>query len=339
MTMTPSRLMGLHHLSAMSSHAQDTIDFYAGMLGLPLLKQTVNYDDPGSYHLYFGDPEKQIGTMTFFVWPGAHRGQVGRGGVSQVSFPLSSSEELGRWESWLTRQSIPLTGESCAGGGGSLRLEDPDGLRLELTYRPAEEKTKEMALSTCNASSVDSGSIGLAPIDQVTVMVSDLGTSMAFYERILGLNVALSARPEPVNGNNSFRGPIRNARFNPPAVVLEQSRDTDPKFRLGAGLAHHFALQTADLADLIAWRDYLNDAEVATTDIMDRSYFKSIYLRDPDGQVVEIATTGPGLAIDESQSELGQHLALPPWLEDQRAEIVSRLPSLISRPTAATSRS
>ena len=129
--MTRTHLTGLHHLSAMSSHAQNTIDFYAGILGLPLLKQTINYDDPGSYHLYFGDPDLQIGTMTFFVWPGAHRGQIGRGGTSHVSFALSSAADLDRWESWLAQHGITTTVESRADGTGILRLEDPDGLRLE----------------------------------------------------------------------------------------------------------------------------------------------------------------------------------------------------------------
>jgi glyoxalase family protein len=119
-------------------------------------------------------------------------------------------------------------------------------------------------------------------------------------------------------------------RQYPPPVVLLQADATTPDFQLGAGLTHHFAMQVADVGGLVAWRDFLNDAGVPTTDLKDRRYFESIYFRDPDGHVLEIATTGPGFTVDEPQSQLGQHLTLPPWLEDRRSEIVRRLPPLIT---------
>jgi glyoxalase family protein len=183
-----------------------------------------------------------------------------------------------------------------------------------------------------------SASIALGPIHQVTVMVSDIEKSRTFYEDVLGLVITTSGQPELPHGNNPTSDQSSNSHRNQAAVLLKPTADTDPRFRLGAGLTHHFALETNDLADLVTWRDYLNEMGVHATDIKDRTYFKSIYFRDPDGQVVEIATTGPGFAIDEPPPELGQHLALPPWLEGRRTEITSRLPSLTSRPLAAASR-
>ena len=335
MTMSLPRLAGLHHLSAMSSHAQDTIDFYAGILGLPLLKQTVNFDDPGTYHLYFGDPAVQLGTMTFFIWPGAHRGRVGTGGTKSVSFSIASNGDLDRWESSLTGHGITTARDLLGDSGTVLRLSDPDGLQLELVSREGSIATPPRTRSIRPSAQGELAAPRVGPIQQVTVIVSNLERSTAFYAGTLGLDVEAGATAEDRTSGRSHSLKEATSGARVPAVVLLPSDGSPPAFRLGAGVTHHFALQVATEPDLVAWRDYLNDSGTPTTDIKDRLYFRSIYFRDPDGHVIEIATNGPGFAVDEPLSGLGQQLALPPWLEDRRSEIVGRLPSLNTRPTVA----
>lgn len=330
--MTNTQLAGLHHLSAISSDAQNTIDFYVGILGLSLLKQTVNFDDPRSYHLYFGDPEHQIGTMTFFVWPGAHHGQIGRGGTSRVSIPILSDGELGYWETWLASNAITTSKASLASGSEVLRIEDPDGLQLELIHRKKSSEGDQTATRFNNVVFASSEVPRLGPIDQVSVIVSDLERSRSFYAGALGLVVGTQAIDQSALSHVHSSIHVDEIQAKTPSIVLIEADEKIPPFRLGAGLTHHFALQATSEADLFAWRDYLNETGVHTTDVKDRRYFQSIYFRDPDGHVVEIATTGPSFTVDETISELGQQLALPPWLEDHRPEIVRGLPPLNSRP-------
>jgi glyoxalase family protein len=323
----------MHHLSAMSSDAQDTIDFFAGILRLPLLKQTVNYDDPGTYHLYFGHPDLQIGTMTFFVWPGAQRGQIGRGGTSRASFALSSEAEFDHWELWLARNGIPTKTKSRATGVPILQFEDPDGLRLELEGPRGSSKSQAAAASDGEVGASAAAPPPLGALGQVTVIVTNLERSSAFYADLLGIDVEAQDAID-ANGSTNLDTDQYNApRENMTPVVLLQADAATPPFRLGAGLTHHFALQVTDCSGLVAWRDFLNDSGVPTTEVKDRRYFQSIYFRDPDGHVLEIATTGPGFAVDEPMTHLGERLALPPWLEDRRPEIARRLPPLNPHPS------
>lgn len=330
--MTVPQLTGLHHLSAISSHAQNTVDFYAGILGLPLLKQTVNYDDPASYHLYFGDPDLQIGAMTFFVWPGANRGTVGQGGTSRVSFALSTEADLDRRASWLARHGIDATADSDADDAQVLRFEDPDGLHLEFVSLAHDSEPNSGATPSNDSVTSATAPPRLGPIDQVALIVSDVTRSRRFYGETLGLRVSSRDANERALLNHLDSSEKNDVRMNTPPVVLLQADPLTPRFCLGAGQTHHFALQVANQSGLVAWREFLNSAGVPTTEIKDRRYFQSIYFRDPDGHVLEIATTGPGFSVDEPKAQLGQHLALPPWLEDRRSEIAGRLPPLNTRP-------
>jgi glyoxalase family protein len=235
----------LHHVTCVCQNAQRTADFYRD-LGFRLVKRTVNFDDPKSYHLYFGDERGTPGTLlTFFEWPGAERGRLGLGTLDSIA--LSAPE-----------QSHPR------------ELEDPDGLRLLLV-----------------------------PGDRPGVH-----------------HVTAYGNPDLYGGLVDDEAPIRFAE--PPGRTA----------LIGAGTTHHVAWWTADEPEEEAWREHLSSVGLRPTTIQDRKYFRSVYFRMPDGLLLEIATEGPGFAVDEPAVSLGEALALPDWLEPERREIEQQLPPL-----------
>lgn len=354
MTDNVCALSGIHHLSAISSDAQRTVNFYTGILGLRLVKQTVNFDDPSSYHLYFADEASGPGALSFFVWPGAYRGAYGIGGTHHLAFETASRDTLLQWKRWLVDNGVAVSGPYDRVYFESIYFTDPDGLILEIATRgpgwTVDETAEALGSSVqlppdgLTAGRRDEAAIAsaiwcepiLEPTPQmrlkrmhhVTAIGSDIGQTEEFFTRRLGLrtvkrtiNFDSPSIPHHyyVAGDGEPGTIITYFAFRPGALR---------PFRLGAGMTHHFALGVPDDAALTTWRDRLNDAGVPTTDVKDRAYFKSIYFRDPDGHVLEIATETPGFATDEPVSELGRRLQLPPRLEDQRDEISSNLQPL-----------
>jgi glyoxalase family protein len=231
-------LDGLHHVTAVCADAQRTVDFYRKH-GLELVKKTVNFDDPGSYHLYFGDEQGRPGTLlTFFEWPGARRGRLGAGTLASLEIATPGAEE-------------PRV------------LEDPDGLRLELV-----------------------------PGERVEVRSITAFGDPALYEGLLEDGAPIRFREPP----------------GQPAVV-------------SAGIVHHHAWRMVDQEEQLAWREKLEDLGLRPTPVYDRKYFRSVYFRMPDGLLLELATDGPGFAVDEPQESLGEVLALPEWLEPERPQL------------------
>ena len=306
-------ISGIHHITAIAGDPQRNVDFYAGFLGLRLVKKTVNFDDPGTYHLYFGDELGHPGTiLTFFPWPGAYRGRRGTGEAAVVSFSVPE-RSLDFWIRRGREHGLTLDGpQTRLSGELFLTLFDPDGLQLELIG---------------NASR--SGGWEDSPVPPEHGIQGFHGATLALgrYE----------PTAELLTGSFGFRlveereDRIRfGAPGSGPGAFVDILRQPDSLRRgmLGAGTDHHIAWRTADDKTQEAWRRHLTELDYHVTPVMDRQYFSSIYFREPGGVLFEIATDPPGFTLDESPDRLGTALKLPKWLEPRRPELERTLPQL-----------
>ncbi len=301
----PSPLSGLHHVSAIAGPPQPNVDFYVGALGLRLVKRTVNFDDPGTYHLYYGDEAGRPGTaMTFFPWANAVPGRAGGGMPSATAFSVPS-DSLDFWMGRFADRALDFDAPTERFGDAVLALADPDGLPLELVAHdaaPAEPIPDERAIRGFHS---------------VTLALADLTPTAKVLTDVFGWDEIGEE-----GGRLRFRAPGSG-----PASVVDLVR-TDERGRPGAGTVHHIAFRARGDDEQRAWRDALRTAGLRPTDVKDRQYFRSIYFREPGGVLFEIATDGPGFTADESVADLGASLKLPPWLEARRATIAQRLPPL-----------
>ena len=290
-------VLGLHHVSCLCADAQANLDFYAGTLGLRLVKRTVNFDDPGQYHLYYGDGRGTPGTLlTFFPAPGLARGRSGAGAV--VSVDLAARPESVDW--WAER----LGGKRTVDGG--LALEDPDGTPVRIV--PVDRPPLAAAWPGLRVPPEHA----LGPIRDVEIETAAYEGTRATLE-LLGF-VAKDESTFGVAGG----GPVRTVR-----VARGKERAVG-----GAGTVHHVAFRVADDAELEAWRGRLAGEGYHVTGVRDRDYFRSVYFREPGGALLELATDGPGFAADERFEALGESLRLPPFAEPHRARIEAGLPPL-----------
>jgi glyoxalase family protein len=303
---------GIHHVTAICSEPQQNVDFYCGVLGLRLVKLTVNFDDPGSYHLYFGDERGRPGTiMTFFAWPGAPRGRIGPPQVTETAFavPVGASAF---WSERLQEHGVAV--EPCVSRFGEqvLSFADPDGLRLEIVA------------STEPGGPVPRG----GPVPDAHAIRGFYGVTLAEegYEKTARLLTESMGFRADGNEGNRFR---YRAATGESASVVDLLCVPDARHGgLGAGVVHHVAYRTPDDEQQRAWRTEITRLGYNVTPVMDRCYFHSIYFREPGGVLFEIATDPPGFTLDEAAQELGTKLRLPPWLEPQRAELEAVLPPL-----------
>ena len=298
--------LGIHHITAIVGHPQENIDFYAGVLGLRLIKKTVNFDDPNTYHLYFGDEVGSPGTaITFFPFIQSREGRIGGGQVATTSYiiPPGSMEF---WKSRLYDFNIPyIVNERF--GEKYVQFQDPHGLELELVEREEGKNNKwEFAGVTSDVAIKGFGGatlLSVLPDKTVQLLEEILG-----FDRI-GQELDIIRFKSP--------GPIGN---------IIDLKTTPVSFgRMGIGTVHHIALRAKDDEDLMEWKNYLEDKGYNVSPIRNRKYFKSIYFREHGGNLFEIATDGPGFAIDEKFEELGKGLMLPPQYEDRRQEIEKKL--------------
>jgi glyoxalase family protein len=317
---------GIHHVTAISGDAQRVLDFYAGVLGLRLVKRTVNFDDPGTYHFYFGDEAGTPGSiLTFFPWGArAPRGRVGAGQVAVTALAVPPAA-LGYWLARLVARGVPHEGPVRRSGGAetAVAFEDPDGLRLELVTDP-----RAAELPGWSAGGPD-GALGAVPAEHavrgvygVTLWVADAGRTREVLAGPLGMREAAA------DGDR--------VRYTPAddAVVLGRAVDvravgTALRGRMGAGTAHHVAFRAGDDAGELALRAAVQHAGLSATPQIDRQYFRSVYFREPGGVLFELATDAPGFATDEAPGALGAALRLPPRYETRRAEIERVLPALV----------
>ena len=316
-----SPLEGIHHVTAITGDPQGNIDFYTGVLGLRLVKLTVNFDDPGSYHFYYGDAMGHPGTiLTFFAWPGAPRGRQGTGQVAAIAFSIPTSA-LGYWVERLAARGIstegPIVRFGTPGGAKTLAFNDPDGLALELVTHPAAESRLGWTAWTDGPIPETEAIRG---IHGVTLWETSSEHTAAFLAQALGFR-SLEVEGAVSRYAVGAGGPGAELDLR---VTPESGRGI-----VASGTVHHVAWRTSSDTDQRNWREeLLTRGRRDVTEVLDREYFHSIYFREPGGVLFEIATDPPGFTIDEPIETLGTTLRLPPWLEPQRKEIERHLPTV-----------
>jgi predicted esterase/catechol 2,3-dioxygenase-like lactoylglutathione lyase family enzyme len=303
-------LLGLHHVTAIVEDPQENIDFYTNVLGLRLIKQTVNFDDPYTYHFYYGDELGRPGTIvTFFPWPDGRHGSRGTGQISAMAFAVPAGA-LAYWQERLSSYEWRFGGPEERAGAPTLSLYDPAGLLIELVEQPAGAPRAAHSYTDVPAEAAIQGLFG------VTLTVAQAAPTAEFLTERLGFR-AVAGRPgQPRFAIGSGAGA---------AVVDLVEQPGVPRGQIAAGSIHHVAWRVPDEPALLDWRDQLTHQGAEVTPIRDRQYFRSIYFREPGGVLFELATDQPGFAIDEAPAALGTRLMLPPWLEPQRPTTERRL--------------
>ena len=306
-------IQGIHHITVMGSDPQANIDFYSQLLGQRFVKRTVNFDDPGTYHLYYGDLVGSPGTiMTFFPWPNARRGRAGNGEVIAAAYNILPSS-VDYWLERLEEHGVRALSKEHRFGADVIGFEDPDGLRIELithegasapTYWEAGPIPEEHALRAFHG---------------VTIAVADPTATAEILTQQMGYEQV---------GEEGNRIRFKGVSDDHGMFVDLLVRPGIGRGQLGAGTVHHVAFRAADDAAQAEYQADVSSAGLGVTEVKDRNYFRSIYFREPGGTLFEIATDSPGFSVDEPVGELGRNLKLPEWLEPRRAEIEERLPSI-----------
>ncbi len=344
-------ILGLHHITLVCSDAQRTVDFYTKVLGLRLVKKTVNFDAPNSYHLYFGNETGAPGSaVTFFEWKHAPRGKSGVGGTHHFALQVADYDGLLMWKRRLTDLGVSIDGPLDRHYFTSIYMRDPDGCIVEIaTVGPGWtvdeaagelgthkiDPPAEMIVSNRDKARIDA-TTWAQPVPEITpemalsqgmhhitAIGSDIGRTHAFFGDLLGMRrLKMTSNFDDPTSAHWYWG-VGDGQ--PGTLITYFERKDARRAQLGVGQTHHFALAVADEASQLAWREKLTRAGLGVSEVRDRIYFKSIYTSDPDGHIVELATLGPGFAVDETPAELGTHLMLPPWLEANRSGIEREL--------------
>jgi glyoxalase family protein len=309
------KIGGIHHITAIASSASENLAFYEGVLGLRLVKKTVNFDDPYTYHLYYGDQKGSPGTIiTFFPWENLPRGKAGAGMVTAIAFAIPSGS-VDYWRKRLNGHGIEAV-ESKRFGEDVIQFEDPHGLVLELV-----EIQNAPDASTSNDASITFSYqiLGLHSATALQHAVDDIQDLL-----VNRMGMVLHDREEDryrfkMNNDDAF-GHFYDVVVDPQVEIGRQ----------GGGSVHHIAFRTPTDEEQKIWQQALRDDGFSVTAIRDRNYFRSIYFHAPGGVLFEIATDPPGFSVDEPHDQLGRGLKLPDQYESMRAEIESRLPKLHS---------
>lgn len=324
-----THIRGIHHVTAIASDPQRNLDFYAGVLGLRLVKRTVNFDDPQTYHFYYGDEVGHPGSiLTFFPWPGARRGRQGTGQVAVTSFAVLPTA-LGFWIERLLRHGVKYEGPTKRGPPGAdagqvISFKDHDGLMLEIVAHAAAEARP--AWGDAPGISRDNAIHGF---HGVTLWVGEGEPTEKVLVDTLGFR--------PLREEGGTRR-FESGDGGPGTLVAVRSIGGFVQGAGGAGTVHHVAWCVADDATQLAVRERVVEAGLHPTPVIDRNYFHSVYFREPGGVLYELATVPPGFAIDEPVERLGERLMLPRQYEPHRAEIEAVLPRIhLPVPASATS--
>ncbi|MGG0741361.1 ring-cleaving dioxygenase [Niallia taxi] len=296
------KTMGIHHITAIVGHPQENVDFYAGVLGLRLVKQTVNFDDPGTYHLYFGNEGGKPGTIiTFFPWAGARQGKIGDGqvGVTSYAVPVGA---LSFWEKRLEKFNIPFE-KAERFGEMYLEINDPHGLQLQLVERAeGEENTWTFGNVTPD--------VAIKGFGGATLLSAQPEKTAELLEHVMGLEV--------VGKENDI---IRFRSTADIGNIIDLKTTTIGRGEMGVGTVHHIAWRATDDADQLDWQEYIADKGYGVTAVRDRNYFNAIYFREHGEILFEIATDPPGFAHDETLETMGTNLKLPAQYEQHRAQL------------------
>ncbi|UZJ79945.1 ring-cleaving dioxygenase [Fictibacillus sp. KU28468] len=300
------RTSGIHHITAIVGNPQENVDFYAGVLGLRLVKKTVNFDDPGTYHLYFGDEEGSPGTiMTFFPWPGAYSGRTGAGQVGVTAFVVPEGA-LTFWEERLTKFNVAFE-KTERFGEQYLAFDDPHGLHLELVSR-SEGKNSTWSFGGVSAE------VAIKGFGGAVLLSGAPQKTMGLLTDVMGL--------EKAGEDDDY---IRFRAASDLGNIIDIKTSAVGRGTMGAGTVHHIAWRASDNEDHESWRSHVQQSGFEVTPVIDRQYFNAIYFRESGGILFEIATDPPGFARDEPKDIMGKNLLLPPWLEPEREKIESVL--------------
>jgi len=308
-----ANILGIHHVTAIAGDPQRNVDFYTSVLGLRLVKLTVNFDDPSAYHLYYGDEAGHPGTiLTFFAWPDARRGRQGTGQVGVISLAIRPSA-LAYWIERFVQHGVRYKGPTQRFDEQVLAFRDPDELALELVAHPNVEDRPYWRGGPVLAEHAIRGLYGVTLWEEGYELTAKLLTESLGF-RLLD------------EQGSYFRYTVGEG--GPGALVDVRSAPDFWRGVVAVGTVHHVAWRTPNDEQQLVWRDKLAGLDLNVTPVMDRQYFHSIYFREPGGVLFEIATDPPGFTVDEPLERLGTHLKLPPWLEPQRKRIEQILPSI-----------
>ncbi len=353
-------ITGLHHITLVTADAQRNVDFYTRVLGLRLVKTTVNFDDPSSYHLYYADAVGTPGSVvTFFEWPRAPRGRPGVGGTHHLAMRVADRSALLRWKRRLTDLGVHVRGPYDRHYFASIYFRDPDGTILEIAtdgpglliddagqapgvaqHSPPSELVRgardEGAIAAATwpepVPGIDADMSLTRGMHHISATASDLSRTDDFLRGQLGLTL--------VKRTSNFDDPsmphwtwgTADARPGSLITYFELNAPHAKRSVMGAGQTHHYAFSVPDDDAQGALRERLLLAGLSVSTVQDRVYFRSIYSKDPDGHIVEVATAVPGFLIDEDVSVTGRALQLPPWLQQHHARISAELTPLDSPP-------
>jgi glyoxalase family protein len=309
MTVTPH---GIHHVTAIASDPQANVDFYTKVLGLRLVKQTVNFDAPHVWHLYYGDEHgSPASILTFFPWPGVAPGREGAGLTTATAFSVPP-ESIGFWHQRALQLGVTVEAPKTALDSEVLTIFDNEGMRLELVASEGDKRSGWDGVSDIPQQHAVRG------LHTVTLSERLLDPTAGMLTDLLGMKLA---------GESSGAASFDMGHGGAGASVQVVGGVMDRGLQAG-GTVHHVAFRAPDLSTMELWQQELLSRGVSVTQIMDRQYFKSIYFREPGGVLFEIATDDPGFDIDEPLLELGRKLKLPPWLEPSREQIAMSLPKI-----------
>jgi glyoxalase family protein len=310
--MTQVKPHGIHHVTAIARDPQSNVDFYTRALGLRLVKQTVNFDAPDSYHLYYGDEQGSPSSLlTFFPWPDVPKGRQGAGMTTTTAFSVPGSS-LGWWHERFKGLGLDTDAPTTRDEEDVLTFRDPNGMVIDLVASEGDHRSGWDGVADIPAEHAVRG------LHAITLSERVLDPSAAMLTELLGMDV---------EGEQPDRVRFGMAEGQSGALVDVAAGVQERGLQAG-GTVHHVAFRAPDLETMTAWQQELLGRGVGVTQILDRQYFKSIYFREPGGVLFEIATDAPGFSVDEPLLELGRHLKLPPWLEPDREQIAAALPPL-----------
>lgn len=315
---------GLHHITLVTSNERINRRFYTEVLGLKRVKLSVNQDDILHRHLFYGDEKGTSGSViTFFEWPHLSAGRPGLSSPHHLAYKVKGLEALRNWATWLRRRSVPVSGPHNLRDRVSIYLRDPDGTLLELSYTTEEKlETSYLVEYFAEEPRVDgiSPDMRLRLMDHATPIATDAATLQRFLAKTLGLKL-LSRRENPHDPSSVILG-FGSEQHDFLRYIL---RPSAPVGFVGAGSIHHVAVKVSGEDEQRKIMFILNTLGIRHSGIIDRFWFKSLYFRDPFGNLLEVATEGPGYTIDEPLESLGEKLILPPWLEPERRRIEGAL--------------
>lgn len=299
---------GIHHITVLAGDPQRNAEFYVKTLGMRMVKKSVNQDDPGTYHLFYGNQSATPGSsLTFFPWPRAVKGEAGTGEAATVSFSVPE-HSLRYWQERLAKHDVDYGDSYTRFGAMVLPFEDPDGLNLELVFEKVEDPPASDREGTVPAEHAIRGFWG------TTLKLTETASTAAILEEVLGFK------------ESSTEGSLHRYTTEAPIGGNVLIKVTDPqRGKSGRGTVHHVAFRAADEKVLSELRREVSSKGLMPTEIIDRHWFKSVYYRTPAGVLFEMASDGPGYAVDEDPDHLGEKLILPPWLESKRKQIEDHL--------------